>query len=179
MLRKVFFGLIPLMIAILIYSVFGYVRSSWFGIISLGLLIVGWYSLISVISPLVLNKNLDSRIILILSIIMLIPTTNTIDTILYGDDVDVALSKLNKYSPNTIGKVTDKYYRDPIYLRTGKSYSSRKKIEDTWIYEYEFFVNGKKLVSSCKHSTDSLKVGDSVTIFYSNKNPKISRILLK
>lgn len=179
MLKRVFLGLIPLIIAILIYSVFGYVRSSWGGIISLGLLLVGWFALISFLSPLVLRKNLDSRIILILSIIMLISTTYAIDTFLYGNDVDVAISKLNEHSPNTTGKVTDKYYRNAIYLRTGKSYSSRKKIEDIWIYEYEFFVNGKKIVSTCKYSTDSIKIGDNVTILYSTKNPKISKILPK
>ena len=171
-LKRILLGFIPVILALIIYYLFGNTRQSTGGIISIILIIVAWSIFYSILRKIFFPKSKNSKIGLILALVTAVITISSFDKIVYGGDINSILAKLDENSPNTKTIILDKEFRDTYMIK-------RKEIPAKWIYNYRISVNNKIVESKFASTDDLYKVGDSILVAFDKKTPEISKILKK
>ncbi|ADY29606.1 MULTISPECIES: hypothetical protein [Cellulophaga] len=170
--KKILLSLIPLVLALVIYRLLGITRQTIWGILSIILIGISWGVFFSVLKGIFFPNNKTKKLILLLSVLCIIPTTIVFDNIFYGDEINTILSNLNEESPKTSTVILEKEFRDAYIIK-------RKEIAAKWIYSYQIEIENKIIDCQFSSTKDLYKVGDSIIVAYDKKTPEISKILKK
>jgi hypothetical protein len=169
--KQGFFYLIPLIIGIFLFYMFGNESRSGWKITSGLCILFGWYFFYDFLFNKKLRKSFSGKSIFIFSAFSSFGLFFLMDYYFYSYDVDNIQLYLREKAPVVITVVKEEEHQKKFYFR-------HNTVPEAWVYRYDILVEGKKYNGATSFDQKIFSKGDSIKVAYFEENPKINRILI-